>query len=88
MNVDDLILNIKDGNNVGANKQFNTVMADKMTAALDAKKIEIASGMIQRKAEEKFFSTRYLNEINNRIRRKQFRSYCRTEKEWRKELLH
>ena len=53
MNVDDLILNIKDGNNVGANKQFNTVMADKMTAALDAKKIEIASGMIQRKAEEK-----------------------------------
>ena len=53
MNVDDLILNIKDGNNVGANKQFNTVMADKMTAALDAKKVEIASGMIQRKAEEK-----------------------------------
>ena len=53
MNVDDLILNIKDGNNVGANKQFNTVMADKMTAALDAKKIEIASGMIQRKAKEK-----------------------------------
>jgi hypothetical protein len=53
MNVDDLILNIKDGNNVKANKQFNTVMADKMTAALDAKKIEIASGMIQRKAEEK-----------------------------------
>tara|TARA_Y100000114_G_C11591866_1_gene246158 strand:+ start:384 stop:557 length:174 start_codon:yes stop_codon:yes gene_type:complete len=53
MNVDDLIQNLKDGNNVGANKQFNTVMADKMTAALDAKKIEIASGMIQRKAEEK-----------------------------------
>jgi hypothetical protein len=52
MNIDDLILNIKDGNNVNANKQFNTVMADKMTAALDAKKIEIASGMIQRKAEE------------------------------------
>jgi hypothetical protein len=52
MNVDDLILNIKDGNNVKASKQFNTVMADKMTAALDAKKIEIASGMIQRKAKE------------------------------------
>jgi len=52
MNVDDLILNIKDGNNVKASKQFNTVMADKMTAALDAKKIEIASSMIQRKAEE------------------------------------
>ena len=53
MNVDELIQNLKDGNNVGASKQFNTVMADKMTAALDAKKIEIASGMIQRKAEEK-----------------------------------
>ena len=52
-NLDELIQNLKDGNNVGANKQFNTVMADKMTAALDAKKIEIASGMIQRKAEEK-----------------------------------
>ena len=53
MKVDELIQNLKDDNNVGANKQFNTVMADKMTAALDAKKIEIASGMIQRKAEEK-----------------------------------
>ena len=53
MNVDELIQNLKDGNNVAASKQFNTVMADKMTAALDAKKIEIASGMVQRKAEEK-----------------------------------
>ena len=52
MNVDDLIMNVKDGKNVQANKQFNTVMADKMTAALDAKKIEIASGMVSRKAEE------------------------------------
>ena len=52
MKVDELIQNLKDGNNVGANKQFNTVMADKMTAALDAKKIEIASSMVQRKAEE------------------------------------
>ena len=31
-------------------KQFNTVMAAKMTAALDAKKIEIASGLNQRVA--------------------------------------
>ena len=52
MNIDDLILNVKDGNNVNASKQFNTVMADKMTAALDAKKIEIASGMIASKAKE------------------------------------
>ena len=48
-----MIANLNDGNNVAANKQFNTIIADKMTAALDAKKIEIASGMIQRKAEEK-----------------------------------
>jgi hypothetical protein len=51
--VNELIANLNDGNNVAANKQFNTIIADKMTAALDAKKIEIASGMIQRKAEEK-----------------------------------
>lgn len=52
-NVNELIKDLNDGNNVSANKQFNTIMADKMTAALDAKKIEIASGMVQRKAEEK-----------------------------------
>ena len=52
MNVNELIKNLQDGDNVSANRQFNTVMADKMTAALDAKKIEIASGMIQRKTSE------------------------------------
>jgi len=52
MNVNDLITNLKDGDNVNASKQFNTIMADKMAAALDAKKIEIASGMIQRKEAE------------------------------------
>jgi hypothetical protein len=51
--VSELIKNLNDGDNVSANKQFNGIMADKMTAALDAKKIEIASGMVQRKAEEK-----------------------------------
>jgi len=53
MAVNDLIQNLNDGDNVKANKEFNTLMADKMAAALDAKKIEIASGMIQRKAAEK-----------------------------------
>jgi hypothetical protein len=48
----ELIQNLKDGDNVKANKEFETLMADKMTAALDAKKIEIASGMIQRKRAE------------------------------------
>ena len=52
MNVNELIKNLNDGDNVNAGKKFNTVMADKMAAALDAKKIEIASGMVQRKAEE------------------------------------
>ena len=52
MNVNELIKNLQDGDNVSANRQFNTVMADKMTAALDAKKIEIASGMIASKAKE------------------------------------
>ena len=53
MAVNDLIQNLNDGDNVKANKEFNTLMADKMAAALDAKKIEIASGMIQRKTAEK-----------------------------------
>jgi len=48
MNVNELIKNLQDGDNVSANKQFNTVMADKMTAALDAKKIEVASSLNQR----------------------------------------
>jgi len=51
--VNELISDLNNGNTVKANKQFNTIMADKMTTALDAKKIEIASGMVQRKAEEK-----------------------------------
>lgn len=52
MAINDLIQNLNDGDNVKANKEFNTLMADKMAAALDAKKIEIASGMVQRKVAE------------------------------------
>ena len=52
MNVNELIQNLNDGDNVKANKQFKTVMADKLSAALDAKKIEIASSMVQRKEAE------------------------------------
>jgi len=52
MAINNLIQNLNDGDNVKANKEFNTLMADKMAAALDAKKIEIASGMVQRKAAE------------------------------------
>jgi hypothetical protein len=52
MAINDLIQNLNDGDNIKANKEFNTLMADKMAAALDAKKIEIASGMVQRKPAE------------------------------------
>ena len=53
MSIENLINDLKDGNNVDANKSFNRIMADKVTATLDAKKIEIASGMIQKKQANK-----------------------------------
>jgi hypothetical protein len=53
MAVTDLITNLKDGDNVKANKEFEGIMADKMTAALDARKVEIASSLVQRKQAEK-----------------------------------
>jgi len=53
MAMNELITNLNNGDNVNANKEFNSLMADKMAAALDAKKIEVASGMIQRNTAEK-----------------------------------
>ena len=53
MSIENLINDLKDGNNVSANKTFDSIMADKITAALDAKKIEVASGLVQRKQAEK-----------------------------------
>ena len=53
MSTNELIQNLKNGNNVQASKEFEGIMADKITAALDARKIEIASGLVQRKAVEK-----------------------------------
>ena len=50
--IKDIIARLKDGDNVNAKKRFDTAMADKMQDSLDAKKIEIASGMIQKKVEE------------------------------------
>lgn len=52
MSIENLINDLKNGDNVAAGKQFNSIMADKMTAALDAKKIEIASNLQNRKAEQ------------------------------------
>ena len=53
MAMNELITNLNNGDNVNAKKEFNSLMADKMAAALDAKKIEVASGMIQRNTAEK-----------------------------------
>ena len=45
MSIENLIKNIGDGEHVAAGKDFESVIAQKMSAALDAKKIEIASTM-------------------------------------------
>jgi len=47
MDVVELIDNIQQGDNVNAKKGFDTLMSQKLTAALDAKKIEIASSLGQ-----------------------------------------
>ena len=47
MDIVDLIDNISNGDNVNAKKGFDTLMGQKLSAALDAKKIEIASQMGQ-----------------------------------------
>ena len=52
MDVLELIDNIKQGDNVEAKKGFDTVMGQKLSAALDAKKIEIASQLGQPKQTE------------------------------------
>ena len=43
MSIENMIKNIGDGENVAAGKDFESVVAQKMSAALDAKKIELAS---------------------------------------------
>ena len=52
MSIENLVNNLKDGNNVEAEKQFKSVMASKLTDALDAKKIELAANMAKSKQEE------------------------------------
>ena len=53
MSIENLISDLKKGDNVSAGKQFNSMMSDKLSAALDSKKIEIASNLQNRKAETK-----------------------------------
>ena len=45
MNTNELVSDIKTSDNVKANKSFDSVMGEKLKAALDARKIEIASGL-------------------------------------------
>lgn len=52
MSVENIIKNLKDGDNVNATKEFEAVMADKITSALDAEKINLASTLVDRKKEE------------------------------------
>ena len=52
MDVVELIDNVKNGDNVAAKKGFDTLMSQKLTAALDAKKIEIASQLGKSKETE------------------------------------
>ena len=43
MSTNELVNDIKTGDNVKANKTFDGVMGEKLKAALDARKVEIAS---------------------------------------------
>ena len=52
MSIESLIDNVKDGNNVEAGKMFNSLMADKLQAALEAEKINVASSLISRKSSQ------------------------------------
>ena len=51
MSVENLINNVKNGENVKAQKDFDSLMAQKVTDALDAKKIEVASKMVNKTQE-------------------------------------
>ena len=45
MSVEELVQNLKDGDTVAAGKAYDAVMAEKLKATLDAKKIELAPTM-------------------------------------------
>ena len=52
MNVEQLVKNLKDGDNVKAGNNFKTVMADKLHTALEAEKVRVASTTILRGSDE------------------------------------
>jgi len=51
MSIENLISSLKDSDNIAAGKAFDSIMADKMSAALDAKKIEVASSLQDRQTD-------------------------------------
>tara|TARA_B100001094_G_C18152887_1_gene784681 strand:+ start:1530 stop:1694 length:165 start_codon:yes stop_codon:yes gene_type:complete len=52
MSVENLVNHLKGGDNVKASQEFEGVLGQKISDALDAKKIELASTLIQRNKEE------------------------------------
>ncbi len=52
MSIENLINDLKKGDNVSANKSFDGIIADKISAGLDARKIEIASTLVSKKDVE------------------------------------
>lgn len=48
----DMISSILDGNNVGAQETFNDIVATKVSAALDDRKIELAQTIFNKGTEE------------------------------------
>lgn len=49
MEVEKIVDHIKNNDTVKATGAFSNAMAEKLTAALDAKKVELASSLIDRK---------------------------------------
>ena len=52
MSIENLVNNLKDGDNVEAKKNFDSAIASKLTDALDAKKIELAANMAKKSNKE------------------------------------
>ena len=52
MSVETLIDNLKDGDNVAANKAFSSIMGEKLKAAIEAEKIKVASSLGKKPDEE------------------------------------
>ena len=46
MSVEEIVKSLKDGDNIAAGKAYDAVMAEKLRASLDAKKIELAPTMV------------------------------------------